>query len=411
MANRIWVVSELYYPEETSTGHFLTRIAEGLATRFSVRVLCGQPGYSERGIRAPKREFHNGVVIRRCSATTADNNLLFFKMLNTITITISIFWSALQLFNRADLVFVVTNPPLLPFAIMLASRLRGANYAMIVHDVYPEVLVAAGMLRPGSTPVRLLNWLNVLLYRGAAQILSLGRDMRTQILQKLHGGSNRVTIVPNWADLDEIYPSSATHNKLLNTLGLNDKFVIQYSGNIGRTHGVECLLQAAEQLKDNKRIHFLFIVSGAKRQWLESFVQDKRLDNVTILPRRTRKELQDSLNACDLAVISLLPGMAGVSVPSRMYNILAAGKPILAVTEGHSEVSLVVQEEQVGWVVEPDRPDKISTAILEASKHPEVLTAMGKRARCAAERKYTLAHVIDAYTAITEEILKNSCQR
>lgn len=404
MSQQIWVVSELYYPEETSTGYFLTKIAEGLANRFPVKVLCGQPSYSERGIRAPVREHRNGVYIRRCPAITVNKNILFLKLINLITITLSIFFTAVWLINRKDIVFVVTNPPLLPFAIMLACRLRGARYCLIVHDVYPEVLVATGILRQESIPTRFLQWLNDRLYRNAVKVLTLGRDMRAIALQKLDVKKDCAEIISNWADLKEIIPESRPKNNLLKELGLRDKFVIQYLGNIGRTHGIEYIVETAKKLGNLTVFHFLFVGSGAKKSWLENAIQKNNLKNTTILERQPRHNLSNTLNACDIAIISLIPGMAGVSVPSRMYNIMAAGKPIIAVADPKSELALVIQEEQIGWIVPPNQPERIIETILEAHQHPDSLLEMGQRARQAAETKYSFQHVIEAYYNLIDNL-------
>jgi glycosyltransferase involved in cell wall biosynthesis len=144
----------------------------------------------------------------------------------------------------------------------------------------------------------------------------------------------------------------------------------------------------------------LFIGSGAKRSWLEQTVRKNNLANVTILPNRPRSDQPNFLNACDIAVVSLVPGMTGVSVPSRMYNIMAAGKPIIAVTDDDSELALVVQEEHIGWVAPPGQPDRIVGAIVEARACPQRLTEMGARARLAVETRYSPEKAIKAYQAL-----------
>ena len=178
--SKLWVVSELYYPEETSTGYILTRIAEGMADRFDVHALCGQPSYSARGLRAPATEVRNGVMIRRCRATTLNKDVLLLKLLNLATITLSMFWNALWRLRRDDMVIVVTNPPSLPFLVALACRLRRARLVLLIHDVYPEVLSAAGMLHPSSFASRLGGRLNRWLYRSAERVVVLGRDMQAR---------------------------------------------------------------------------------------------------------------------------------------------------------------------------------------------------------------------------------------
>src|SRR4030095_1110496 len=138
---RLWVVTELYYPEETSTGYYLTRIAEGLAVDFDVKALCGQPNYSARGTVAPKREVHNGVEIFRAAGTTLDKNVIVFRLMNMFTLGISIFLKALRNFRRGDKVLVVTTPPSMPFVVALAALAKGSSYTLLIHDNYPEILI------------------------------------------------------------------------------------------------------------------------------------------------------------------------------------------------------------------------------------------------------------------------------
>jgi glycosyltransferase involved in cell wall biosynthesis len=229
------------------------------------------------------------------------------------------------------------------------------------------------------------------------RIIVLGRDMRALVARKMGGVCHSIIIIPNWADVNEITPLPRSQNGLLQELGLAQKFIIQYSGNMGRTHGVESLLACAHQLSHQPDVHFLFIGAGAKKNWLDKTVQRDDLRNVTVLPTRPRNDLASSLNACDVAIISFMAGTAGISVPSRMYNILAAGKPIVAVADDDSELALVVREAQIGWVVPPGQTDRIVEAILEARANQKRLIEMGWRARAVAEQNYSFERIIQAY--------------
>jgi len=427
MISKVWVVSELYHPEETSTGHFLTGIAEGLAQRFSVNVLCVQPTYSSRGVRAPKFETRNGVHIYRCSPISLDKDRTLFRFTNLVSISLSIFVQGVRRFEQKDTVLVVTNPPLLPFLIALACRLKGAKFLLLIHDVYPEVLVATKFISPKAFLNRLIAWISRRLYLSAARIIVLGRDMKKIVSEKLSSNAPPIVIIPNWGDLDDVVPQERSNNTLLERLGIDDKFVIQYSGNMGRTHGIEVILKVARQLlsqdsqdpglrlacseekqrrmgKLQENLHFLFIGWGAKRRWLEKEMELHQLANVTIMDFVPREQLVTSLNSCDVAIISFLPGMCGVSVPSRMYNVMAAGKPVIAVADKNSELALVVKEEKIGWVVPPDQPDKLIDVIMEAQADPEELAAMGTRARWAVENKYSREHVITSYLNLVQEV-------
>jgi glycosyltransferase involved in cell wall biosynthesis len=214
----------------------------------------------------------------------------------------------------------------------------------------------------------------------------------------------RIIHIPNWADLGLVKPLPRSENNLLNELGLAGKFVVQYSGNIGRTHGIEYLVQCAEQMSDETQLHFLFIGFGGGKAWLKRAVEDRGLKNVSVLDYRTRSELSFSLNACDIAIISLAKGMAGVSVPSRMYNVMAAGKPIIAVTDTSSELALAIRDEDVGWVVEPGNMAALKAAIFDAQGDLDRLNQMGLRARRAAETKYTFEQANASYISLVSSL-------
>ena len=395
--NRIWIISELYYPEETSTGHFMTKIAEGLGLEFTVKVLCAQPSYSKRGVQAPKREVHNGVDIIRCYSTTFDKNKLPLRIINLLTISLSIFLNALRYLRYGDFVLVVTNPPLLPYITMLACRLRGAKCLVRVDDVYPDVMCAAGMSNKYGITYRVIDWFTKQLYQKAERVITLGRDMFNLVSFKMSYHLEHVRVITNWADCDLIKPTPKETNILLKELGLSDKFVVQWAGNMGHPHEVKSLFESMVYLKNHPDVHFLFIGSGSKRAWLETEAKKAGIDNVTFLGNRSRDDQQNFLNACDIALSSLVEGMVGISVPSRMYNILSAGKPILAIGEPHSELAIVIAEEDVGWVVPPDRPDELVRVISQARENPILLEEMGKRGRSVVVSKYYYQFVIDQY--------------
>lgn len=174
---------------------------------------------------------------------------------------------------------------------------------------------------------------------------------------------------------------------------------------MGRTHGIESLVECAKILMTDNRIYFLFIGFGAKKAWLENKVQEFGLKNVTVLPMQPRSELNSSLNACDIAVISFVKGMSGVSVPCRMYNIMSAGKPILAVSDKESELAQIVEEEHIGWVVKPEMPDLISQAVLKASSNRDLVSQMSLKARALALDKYSLSACQQRYKILVDDVV------
>lgn len=394
---RLWVVSELYYPEETSTGYYLTRIAEGLASDMDVKVLCGQPTYSARGVVAPKHEIHKDVEIFRVAGTTLDKNVILFRLVNMITLGLSVFFKALSQFRRGDSVLVVTTPPSMPFVVALASLTKGAAYTLLIHDNYPEILVATEKTTGDSLLFSSLAFFNRWLYKHASKIVVVGRDMRELLEKKTAGLDIPIATIQNWAELESVEPAPRSENALLEELGLMDKLVFLYAGNMGHPNDMESIVEAAADLRDRSELHFVFLGAGVKRKWLEKRVAELELANVTILDPRPRAEQRVFLNACDVALVSLVGKMVGVSMPSRTYNILAAGKPILALAEDGSEICRVVDEDNVGWVVRPGDAKLLARTIAEIADRRSELKTMGEAARASALEKYSLETALEKY--------------
>jgi len=394
---KLWVITELYYPELTSTGYYLTAIAEGLTEEFEVKVLCGQPNYSARGTRATKHEVHNDVEIFRAAGTTFDKNVIFLRLINMITLSLSIFFKALRFINKGEKVLVVTTPPSLPFITAIACLIKGASYVLLIHDNYPEMLIAVNKARENSFLVNTLNYLNRWLYKYAAKIIVCGRDMYELVAKKTEGLDIPIVTIQNWAELETVKPCPRDENLLIKELGIEDKLIFLYAGNFGYPNDIESIIECARRLRKDERFSFVFLGTGVKRNWLEKKVKEDELKNVILLDPRPRSEQIVFLNACDIGIVSLVKKMWGVSMPSRTYNILAAGKPILALTENNSEIHRVLEEDQVGWFVPANDPEALINKILQIYDLRENLTEMGENARKSAINKYSANAAINKY--------------
>ncbi|MFT3745245.1 MAG: glycosyltransferase family 4 protein [Pyrinomonadaceae bacterium] len=395
--NTLWILTEVYYPEEISTGYYLTEIAEGIAIRRTVKVITGQPKHMSRGQRADKHEWRRDVEIFRASGTTLDKNVFLFRLFNMLTIGISIFLKSLKLFKKGDHVMVVTAPPSLPVTTALACLIRGASLTLCIQDSYPEILIAVGASKPGSLFVKFANFVNRWVYKHVTNIIVMGRDMNELFVRKTAGLDIPIVTIPNWADLETIHPTPRNDNALLRELGIEDKFVFMYAGNIGHPTDVETIIEAAKSLSDREEFHFVFIGAGVKKPWLDAEVRDNALQNVTVLDYRPRSEQNIFLNACDLGLVALIKGMWGTAMPSRTYNIMAAGKPVLALTDEGSELARVIDEDQIGWHIEPGNARKLAALIEKIYDSREDLARMGERAREAALAKYSTETAVQAY--------------
>lgn len=401
---RLWVVSELYYPEQTSTGYFLTRIAEGLAASMPVEVICGQPTYSELGVRARAREERRGVHINRVRATHFGKDRLILRALNILTLTLSIAWFALTHFQRGDRLLIVTNPPTLPPLLGLIARWKMMDAHLLVHDVYPEVLAATGFMRRDSLPYRILERLFSATFALYGSIVVLGRDMADLVRKKLRGADCAITIIPNWGDVDEIAPLARSDNPFFSLNRIDAPCIIQFSGNIGRTHDVETILAAARELRAREDILFVFAGYGGKTGIIGQAVEAGDMPNIRLLPRQPRELLGPMLSSASATIISFVSEMKGLSVPSRMYNVMASGTPIIAIADTESELSLVVQEEGAGWALPIGDARALSKLIMHIASPSGAAEAeqMGANGRAAAGAKYSFERVIHHFHVLID---------
>lgn len=403
----IWVLSELYFPEQTSTGYLLTKIAECLGTEYNVKVITGPATNFFHKASCPNHEVINQVEIFRCNGTNFNKDTIWGRFANLLTRSAGILWKGLLVCQAQDVILVVTNPPLLPFVALIIRGLKGCQLVLLIHDVYPEVLVAAGLCKPSSLIVRIGQVMNRFLYDRATRIITLGRDMTALAEAKLSQERDKIICIPNWADNKIVWPINKTSNPLLEELGLRDKFVLLYAGNMGRTHGIEDLAETAKKTYLKKtEIHFLVIGSGSKKKWLEDYIKKEEIKNVTVIPisLRPRSEQIVSLTACDVAIVLFVPGMAGVSVPSRMYNHMAAGKPIIAMADECSELARVIKEEKIGWIVSPGDIEGLIRTIELAAADSDLCLQMGSRAAAVAQTKYNFDRAGEAYKQLFREL-------
>lgn len=396
ISKKLWVVSEIYYPVKTSTGYYITEIAEYLSEKgLDVHVICTGAAYNEGKLEARllKEECRNGVHIHRVFIGNIDKNSFVKRFFRLLLSSIRLFFKILSSVNRGDELLVVTNPAFLLLMMPFVKHWKKVEYTILVHDVFPENLVAINKLSSSSQFYRWLKFVFDKAYTKARQCISIGRDM-TDVLERKTGNKTKVSFIPIWAENELVFPLDKHQTKLNDSLGLNEKFVFQFAGNLGHAQGLDNVLKAIE-LVDNPNIHFVFIGSGAKYAQIERF--SKEHANVSLIGFLDRSQQNDFLNACDVAIITLSDGMYGLGVPSKSYNIMSAGKPILMIGDKRSEIALCIAEYKLGWVVEPNNPVALKNRINRIYNDRKQLTPVCLNARMAAETIFAKRMVLEQY--------------
>jgi glycosyltransferase involved in cell wall biosynthesis len=285
-------------------------------------------------------------------------------------------------------VLLFTNPPLLPILAGLLCRLRGQPYAVMVYDVYPDVLVHLGILRGTHPIVRIWKALNRRVYERAAAVITIGERMADTLCRQFDPARTRFGRVPHvypWADTRVLRPLPKVHNPFAVEHAQVEALTVMYSGNMGHGHDLETLLTAAGRLRDLPSVHFMCIGGGAKWNLLARTVQEESLDNLTLLGWQSPEVLPCSLATADVAVVTLEEGMAGLALPSKTFSFLATGAALLAICPDASELATLICRFDCGWVIRPGDVDGFVDVVLRIARGEVDLAAVKRRSRQAAE--------------------------
>lgn len=398
---RLALVCQHFYPEMISTGLHMTELATGLAARgFALRVYCAPPAYGEHaGKSLDRHSCYQGVEIVRLPSVGNPRGGLASRGLFSLLYLLATWLFLLKDHRELAGIITTTNPPFIGVAAVLARL----PYVTIVYDVYPEIAVRLGALSETSALTSLWAEVTRFLFNRSDKLVVIGRDMAEIVASKVNNQSNeRIRLIPNWSDERRVKPVKPEDNTFVREHDLGSRFVIQYSGRMGRTHNLEPLLEAAELLQ-NEEVLFQFIGDGAKRDRLIAIAEAKGLKNVQFLPYQPFERLDEVLSAPELAVVCLQREITGLSVPSKTYGIMAAGKAILGFVDSESEIAQVIEEEACGVVLPEPNGSSVAEVIQCFRNHPKRLAQMGSNGRRAFLEKYSLSKAVDRYERLLIE--------
>jgi glycosyltransferase involved in cell wall biosynthesis len=389
------LVTQHYAPDETSTADYLTTIAEEIAQDDDVIVLSGTRGSaSAGGDRRPR--------VIELATWTPPKGALLQRGLAMLLFAVTVFGSLLRRSNRSTTVIAVTTPFLLPWVATLAAWIKRARRVLIVYDLYPDALIAAGMVKERSFPVRLIRRINEWMYRTLDAIVIIGRDMEKHFAGYRAPTAGKLVYIPNWATLPAGLRPIDPDNRFRRQF--DRRFVVGLSGNLGFTHDPETVFAAARELAGEAEIGFLLSGWGVGWTRLKSLQDEARLPNVQLIERVSAEDLDAFLACADCWLIPYRKGMAGISVPSRLYNLLATGRPIIVLSESDAEHAQMLTEHDVGWVVAPTDPSALAQVIRAAAADPTAVTAKAHRAVDVIGERFTRAAGSRAYRALVERL-------
>ncbi len=400
----VTIVTQYFHPDESATGQLLTDLAVELEKLgCDVSVVTGFPSYWGEEKEITENEELENVEVKRVFNTQLDSKERLGSIVNGLSFYLSAFKKLLGSRSEKPLL-IVTNPPFLPYIGYFVKKLKDRKYMVIVHDVHPDSAVTIGFMKDGLF-ADIWRWFNKRMYGGASKLVSLGCKMTDILEEKLpkDDDPDKIVEIPNWADGEFLRPIDKEDNWFAEEHGLRNEFVVLYSGNLGWTHDLDTLIEAAEYL-EGEDIRFLFIGDGAQKESLVKKVDEKDLDNVTFLPFQPIENLPYSLTAGDVTVISTKKEAEGLCVSSKLYPSLAVGKPVLALASEDSEVGKVVEEGECGVRIEQRDYKKVAERLKGLRDNPELREEMGGKARELFENNYTKEHSAKKYFEMIKEV-------
>jgi len=408
---KITILCEYFHPDNSGgTPTDMAELAQYLRTRFSdtdIEVITSRnlyrPTADFQGLAA--EEVWHGMRIIRLRTPRSNRASMSLRLMAGACFSAA---ALIRLLRRApcDVLLIVTNPPSNGLTAWLFSRFRRVPYVYFVNDLYPDIAVALGCLRARSFFTRFFARLQGSWLRGAARVVVVGRCMQERI-ERIYGvPRGRLCVIRNWGSPVRV-PSGSTQVEFRVAQRLGG-FIILYGGNFSHYVDFDRILDAAEKLSHDREVLFVLIGDGVRRREILDNVKNRSLQNVRVLPAVSRSAMTEVLSAANLCLVPLDERMLGLGSPGKLYSILAAGRPVLAMVPPTSEVARILEEENCGINVLRGDANALADAITRLKDSPEIAQRMGMRARDALERRFTLANAASQFHSVLRAVFSES---
>lgn len=398
---RLVFVNRFFFPDHSATSQLLSDLAFQLAgAGRDVHIVTSTQSYDDPMAALPAYEVIGGVNVHRAASTRFGRAALVGRAVDYASFYRSVRRALAGLLRPGDVVVAKTDPPLTSIVAMAAARRSGARLVNWLQDIYPETAVELQVpLMRGPVAASLARLRDRSLRQAAATVV-VG-DLMGQKVEMLGAPPARVHVIPNWCDDEAIRPLAPSANPLHEAWGLAGKFVVGYSGNLGRAHEFATVLAAAERLRDDPRMVFLMIGGGQRFRELAAAVDARGLGGAfRFMPYQDRAMLAHSLGAPDVHWLSLNPRLEGLIVPSKFYGIAAAGKPVIVIGAAHGELARLVRQYGCGAVIEPGDADALVATLKGLVRDPEAVAQMGRRARAMLDARFTRRQALARWDAL-----------
>ena len=394
---RLLVLNQYYWPGLEATGHLLSELLAALADEFDVTIVTGR-----LAVHAPHAErlVHEGVRIVRVRSTAYDRTRLLARSVNYLTYLAQSLRVGLMS-RKPDVVLCMTDPPVIGNVALIVARRFRRPLVVVSQDVFPEIAVELNRLENPAL-VGILRGLIAAYLKRADRVVAIGETMRRRLEQK-GARPERIAVIPNWVDTTAIVPQPRD-NGWAREHDLVDRFVVMHSGNVGHPQNLDVLIRATTFLRDLDDLAIVIVGGGARRAELVELAERLETDAVRFLDYQPRETLSSSLSTAQLHYVGLGRGLSGYVVPSRMYGILSAGRPVLVAADADSETAALVESVGCGLLAPPSRPELVAVAIRAAYDGSHDLEAMGRRGRDYVVAEADRSIAIERYRRLLREL-------
>lgn len=411
-AVKLSIITQFYPPDYAATGQLIEELATQLRHQgLHIHIFTGQPGYAFQKEKesAPAIERKDKLLIMRSRTARLWPRRIRGKAVNGLLFCLRSGFHLLKTCWRGDVLLLTTAPPFLPLLGYLANLCFGLPYVCLLYDLYPDVAVELQVVSGRHWLVKFWNVINREIWKHARGLIVLSPSMKERIVAKCPDIADKITVIHSWADPKSITPLSKQNNWFAHKHNLVEKFTVLYSGNMGRCHDMETILAAAQELRQEP-IQFVFIGDGARRQDCIEYVNNLGLNNCLFLPYQDKKDLPYSLTACDLSLVSISPGMEGLVAPSKLYGILAAGRPVAVICEEHSYLRQLMEEAHCGFAFNNGDGKGLAAFIRRLAQDTQLANQMGKAGRRYLQSNFTLEIVAQQYSDVLSQALIEELQ-
>ena len=404
-------LNRFFYPDHSATSQMLSDLAFFLSARgYQVQVITSRLDYGEQREALPKRESIEGVDVYRVWSTCFGKCSTIGKMMDYVTCYISAVWCLLRIAGKGDIVIAKTDPPMMSVAAGWVARWCGARRVNWIQDLFPEVAVASGIRGMNGIFAEGLQRLRNQSFNAADVNMVLGEQMQVRLLQE-GVASEGIRIIHNWVDGESIQPQLSETISFRKEWGLAGKFVVGYSGNLGRAHEIETVLSTAELLRHDPDICFLFIGGGTQLECLKEEAAKRSLQNFVFQEYQPRELISQSLAVPDVHLVILRPELEGLIVPSKIYGIFAAGRATLFIGDKDGEIAHMLREADAGVTVETGDGEALAQQINQMKADPEELARMGRNARTIFDERYAAHLAFEQWEGVFTDVIQGEKHR